>query len=115
MQMTVFFSAPFQFFPEEGIHVFANILHTHEVGRSWSRDVATRNRIFHQSGTGLNLQHIRYNSECDVFEELEPIDRNLNYDFDFQQINHLPREVILRRVSSIDVMCVTLLYAVLCA
>ena len=51
------------------------------------------------SGNGLTLQHIRYNSECDVYEELEPIERNLGYDFNFQQINHLPREVIVKPVS----------------
>ena len=45
------------------------------------------------SGHGLTLQHLRYNSECDVYEELEPIDRNLQYDFNYQQINQLTREV----------------------
>ena len=54
---------------------------------------------FYLSGHGLTLQHIRYNSECNVYEELEPIDRNLNYDFNFQQINHLPREVTILPVS----------------
>ena len=57
---------------------------------------------FHHSGHGLNLQHIRYNSECQVYEELEPIDKNLQYDFDFQQINHLRREVIVKPVSSVE-------------
>ena len=51
------------------------------------------------AGHGLTLQHIRYNSECAVYEELEPIDRNLQYDFDFQQITHLRREVIIKPVS----------------
>ena len=46
-------------------------------------------------GHGLNLQHLRYNSECDVYEELEPIDRNLQYDFNYQQITHLTREVTI--------------------
>ena len=57
--------------------------------------------IFHiyYSGHGLTIQHYRYNSDCDVYEELEPIDRNLNYDFDYQQINHLPREVTILPVS----------------
>jgi hypothetical protein len=57
-----------QYFPRDGIHVFANGLHTHVAGR------------------GLNLQHLRYNSECGVYEELEPIERNLRYDFNYQQI-----------------------------
>ena len=52
------------------------------------------------SGIGLSVQHIRYNSDCDVYEELEPIDKNLQYDFDFQQINHLRREVTIMPVSS---------------
>ena len=41
-------------------------------------------------GRGLTLQHLRYNSECNVYEELEPIDRNLRYDFNYQQIVHFP-------------------------
>ena len=49
-------------------------------------------------GVGLNLQHLRYNYECDVYEELEPIDKNLQYDFNYQQINHLTREVIIMPV-----------------
>jgi hypothetical protein len=76
-----------KFFPEDGIHVFANALHTHEVGR------------------GLNLQHVRYNSECGVYEELEPIDKNLKYDFDFQQINHLKREIILKPGDILQLKC----------
>ena len=53
----------------------------------------------HPSGSGLILQHIRYNSECGVYEELEPIEKNLAYDFNFQQTNHLPREIIIKPVS----------------
>ena len=34
-----------------------------------------------------------------MYEELEPIDRNLNYDFNYQQINHLPHEVTIMPVS----------------
>ena len=44
------------------------------------------------------VQHFRKNSECDVFEELEPIDKNLKYDFNYQQFNHLQREVIIKPV-----------------
>ena len=50
-------------------------------------------------GHGLTVEHIRYNSDCDVYEELEPIERNLKYDFNFQQINHLKSEVIIKPVS----------------
>ena len=35
-------------------------------------------------GTGLRLQHIRQNKECNVREELQPVDENLQYDFNFQ-------------------------------
>ena len=38
----------------------------------------------YNSGYGLVLQHFRQNEECGVLEELEPIDRNLKYDFDYQ-------------------------------
>ena len=55
--------------------------------------------IYHPSGHGLSLQHIRYNSECDVYEELEPIDENLKYDFNYQQATHLSHEVLVKRVS----------------
>ena len=55
-------------------------------------------QFFLISGHGLTVQHLRYNSECDVYEELEPIDKNLKYDFNFQQINHLRREVIIKPV-----------------
>ena len=51
-------------------------------------------------GHGLSLEHIRYNSECDVYEELEPIDINLKYDFDYQQFIHLRHEVLVKPVSS---------------
>ena len=33
------------------------------------------------------------------FEEVQVIDRNLNYDFDYQQFVHLSREVIVMSVS----------------
>ena len=55
--------------------------------------------MFLLTGHGLTVQHYRYNSDCNVLEELEPIDKNLNYDFDYQQINHLPREVTILPVS----------------
>ena len=51
------------------------------------------------SGHGLVLEHFRYNSDCDVYEELEPVDANLKYDFDYQQFTHLRREVIIKPVS----------------
>ena len=81
--------------------MFGNILHTHEVGMCLLDLVCILEItiIIISLGHGLTLQHIRYNSECDVYEELEPIERNLNYDFNFQQINHLQREVVIKPVS----------------
>ena len=55
--------------------------------------------IYHPSGHGLSLQHIRYNSDCAVYEELETIDENLKYDFDYQQFTHLRHEVLVKQVS----------------
>ena len=46
-------------------------------------------------GNGLTLQHYRPNPVCGVLEELEPIEQNLQYDFDYQQTVHLPAEVTL--------------------
>jgi hypothetical protein len=64
-------------FPSGGIHIFANMLHTH------------------LTGTGLILRHFK-KTDCSgttKYEELEPIEKNFHYDFNFQQINHLPREI----------------------
>ena len=36
------------------------------------------------SGHGLVLQHFRRNEECGVLEELEPVDINQKYDFNYQ-------------------------------
>ena len=36
------------------------------------------------TGHGLRLQHFRKNEECNVTEELEIIDENLRYDFNYQ-------------------------------
>lgn len=36
-------------------------------------------------GTGLTVRHFRNTSgQCKAVEEIEPIDQNLKYDFDFQ-------------------------------
>lgn len=66
-----------EYFPEEGIHIFANMLHTHLVGH------------------GLVVQHIRENEQCNMTEELRPIDENLQYDFNYQQITHLEETTVL--------------------
>lgn len=56
-------------------------------------------------GSALTVQHLRYNSDCDGYEELAPIDENLMYDFDFQQITHLRNEVIVKPVSAQGEFC----------
>ena len=37
-----------------------------------------------KTGYGLSVQLFRKNEECGVTEELEPIDTNMQYDFDYQ-------------------------------
>ena len=48
------------------------------------------------------LQHFRWNEECGVLEELEPVDINLKYDFNYQvsvvvnsAVNNLPNNDLL--------------------
>ena len=50
-------------------------------------------------GHGLIVEHYRVNRETGRWEELEPIDQNLGYDFDYQQTTHLRREHIVLPVS----------------
>ena len=51
-------------------------------------------------GSGLELSLLRQNNSLgdNCFEEVQVIDRNLNYDFDYQQFVYLPREVIVMPV-----------------
>ena len=51
------------------------------------------------AGHGLVVRHFRLNEECGVLEELEPIDENRKYDFNYQQATLLPREVQILPVS----------------
>ena len=99
-------------FPPEGITVFGSLLHTHLVGKNPSifimiiHDIVYNTQGFfflcntlhftllcysilnwtleNISGHGLVLQHFRRNEECGVLEELEPVDINLKYDFNYQ-------------------------------
>ena len=71
-----------RFFPEEGIRIFANGLHTHLLGVS------------------IKVYHLRVSYQCRPgggIAELKPIDMNLQYDFNFQEIVHID-EVIVKRV-----------------
>ena len=51
-------------------------------------------------GNSVTLQLIRRNQQCNVTEELAPVDINLQYDFNFQQFTYLPREVQVLPVST---------------
>ena len=92
-------------------HKFVSV--TKEVSHGSDVIVTIRHGMIHFNdvfiGHGLTLQHLRYNSECDVYEELEPIDKNLQYDFNYQQINHLTREVTVLPVSVCVVCSLTIL------
>ena len=49
------------------------------------------------------MHHLRKRSldECEVDEELPPIETNLQYDFNFQQLNYLPEEIHVKPVSGV--------------
>ena len=52
-------------------------------------------------GTKVELLHLRRTEQCrdgEQIEELKPIDKNLQYDFNFQQTIHID-EVIVKPVS----------------
>ena len=63
------------YLPPTGVTIFADLLHTHLVG------------------SGVTLQLIRRNQQCNVSEALAPVDINLQYDFNYQQFTYLPNEV----------------------
>ena len=55
------------------------------------------------AGAGLTLQHLRATNTCpDGYEELKPIDENLMYDFNYQQVVHFSQEVKVIPVSRVD-------------
>lgn len=62
--------------------------------------------IIFYAGKGLVIQHIRRNAECGATEELEPVDKDLQYDFNYQQFNHLPQKVHLQRGDSLILQCI---------
>ena len=84
--------------------------------------------LYNIKGASLSVKHFRQvnDSDCDAVEELQPIDENLTYDFDFQvgiktlflvnsiytstklllfhhmqQLNHLQQPVHLKQVSKL--------------
>lgn len=53
------------------------------------------------AGVGLVVHHIRRSETCgdNGWEQLKPIDQNLQYDFNFQQTVHLPEIINVKPVS----------------
>lgn len=85
-------------FPAGGIHIFANLLHTHLAGKLSSKPslfIILSTVYYINIGTGLSVRHLNQTtcSNGTRFQELKTVDRNLNYDFNFQQTTYLP-EVI---------------------
>ena len=58
------------------------------------------------TGVGLELSLLRTNRQCQTsrVEEVAIVDRNLNYDFNFQQAVYLPEEVV---VLPVCVICIS--------
>ena len=58
-------------------------------------------------GHGLVLEHYRDTQCLDevVLEEIQPIERNLFYDFNYQQVNTLPNERNILPVSAFIHTC----------
>ena len=83
-----------QYLPPSGITIFANFFHTHVAGKipaSMLFKQLNTPTIVPFPGRALILEHYRKNEECGVLEELEPIDINLSYDFNYQQAVLLPQ------------------------
>ena len=51
------------------------------------------------AGHGIVVWQFRDNEDCGALEELEPIDENRRYDFNYQQVTHLSRKVKILPVS----------------
>ena len=49
-------------------------------------------------GIGVSLSVIRESSNG-KYEEVDVIEKNLNYDFNYQQVTHLPKEITVMPVS----------------
>ena len=58
------------------------------------------------AGRGVAVRQYRQNDNCSGLEELQPIDENTNYDFDFQQFTRLPREVKIMPVGLMIILCI---------
>ncbi|XP_067141859.1 DBH-like monooxygenase protein 1 homolog [Centruroides vittatus] len=71
-----------QRFPPEGIKVYATLLHSHIIGKT------------------ITVRHFRGN------RELEPLSRDRNYDFNYQEYRTLPRERTVLPTDHLIVECV---------
>eukprot|EP00731_Ephydatia_muelleri_P014962 Em0008g682a len=74
--------------PPTGITIVANLLHTH------------------RAGIKITLRHMRWNKTCGAYQELPPIDQNLQYDFNFQQFTMLPYSVTVLPGDLLEVDCI---------
>ena len=83
--------------------MFGTMLHTHTLGKQVYSVCIDNNMytiiIIIIIGSGLLVQHFRENKECGVLEEMEPIDENRRYDFNYQQFTYLNKEVQVLPVS----------------
>ena len=68
-------------------------------------------------GTKIELLHLRRTEQCrdgEQIEELKPIDKNLQYDFNFQQTIHID-EVIVKPVRDCKHILVSISFFVSCS
>ena len=75
------------------------MFHTHTLGKQVYCVFNDNKKIITYIGHGLLVQHFRENEQCGVLEELEPIDENRRYDFNYQQFTYLNKEVQVLPVS----------------
>lgn len=76
-----------QFLQDQPITLFGALLHTHLAGKT------------------VELRHFRETEECGGTQELEPIEQNLNYDVDYQQVNLFPKQTEVEPGDSLVVYC----------
>ena len=83
--------------------MFGSFLHTHLVGELkkvfllYSTLIAVL-----KLGSGVELTVLKRRDSCgntSRYEQVNIIERNLNYDFNYQQFVHLPREITVMPVS----------------
>ena len=79
--------------------MIGSMLHTHYTGtKTISIAYCTNTNV----GVGLSLRRVKQTT-CDgvsYYEEVKPVDRNLRFDFNYQQTTHLPEPVNVLPVRS---------------